>query len=132
MSRSNQYSKKIPLNSLQGTPCGEAKVVVDLSQAPSAPYIVGIHDEFSIGATTVSCQVVSKNLTGTLNGTVVLSQSNDGENWSDTGSTLNLASANGSGILEKADFACKYLGVNIDIGNISGGDLELFFIVKHQ
>lgn len=131
MSIENQYTK-YQETSLQGFPAGEATInVEDLSVIGSTKDIT-LHDPFSLGAVRGSCQVVAKSLTGTLNGTVDLIQSNDGENWDLVGAQTTLSSANGSDTIETNAFSGKFLGVRVTKGGLTGGSLKLVFIIKGQ
>lgn len=130
MSRSNIYTKKFS-SGAWGSPVGEFIKEVDISEI-GATESINVSDEFSWGAQLVSCQVVSEGLTGTLNGTVDLQQSNDGVNYDLLGIQTNLSVANGSNTLQKSDFSGKYLGVLITKSSLSGGKIKLIFIVKHH
>ena len=130
MARSNQYTKTNE-DALHGAPIGEFTIEVDLATI-GATKEIQIHDIFSIHAKTVSCQVVATSLTGTLDGTVQLTQSNDEENFDDiTPSVTTLDAANKHDTLEKVDFSGKILGATIAKVGLTGGTVKLVFIVKH-
>lgn len=132
MSRQFEYTKKV-IGSLQGSPAGECRVELDVSELKSPQDLVTIFDSFSIGGETVSCQVVCKELTGTLNGVVKLVQSNDGENYDDIdNNSLTLDSSNKTGFLDKKHFSGKYLGASIAVGGLTSGKIVLIFIIKHH
>jgi hypothetical protein len=130
MSRSNQYTKKFSSGNW-GAPVGEFIKEIDMATI-GATEEVNIFDEFSWAAQLVSCQVISEGLTGTLDGTVDLQQSNDGESYDQLGIQTSLTSASESNTLQKADFSGKYLGVLVTKGQITGGTVKLVFIVKHH
>lgn len=130
MSRSNTYTKKFASGNWGG-PVGEFIKDIDVASI-GATESVNIFDEFSWAAQLISCQVVAEGLTGTLDGTVDLQQSNDGENYDTLGVQATTSSANGSETLSKADFSGKYLGALITKNGLTGGTIKLVFIVKHH
>lgn len=127
MSRSNTYTKRFSTGI--GNPVGEFVKEIDMSTIGATEDVL-IFDEFSWSAYLVSCQVVSTGLTGTLNGTVDLMSSNDGENYDLLGVQSSLISANGSNTLERVEFSGKYTGVKITKNGITGGTLKVHFVVK--
>lgn len=130
MARSNQYTKRNQ-DALHGSPTGEFEIELDLADGNAE---VQIHDEFSLQAFLVSCQVVGTTLAGTtLNGSVTLTQSNDGENWDTIStSTTDLDASDLSDTIEKSEFSGKYLGASVDVGGITSGTVKLYFLVKHH
>lgn len=130
MSRSYTYKKKFASGDI-GAPVGEFTKELDVASI-GAIEEVNIFDEFSWAAQLISCQVVSEGLTGTLNGTVDIHQSNDGENYDLLGVQSNLSSSDESNTLQRSDFSGKYLGALITKGGITGGKIKLIFIVKHH
>lgn len=130
MSRSNQYTKTNS-GALNGAPVGEFTIDVDLATA-GATEDIDIHDEFSLGAQVVSCQVISIGLTGVLDGAVDLTQSNDGANFDLIGVQSPLDVADGSDTLEKEGFGGKFLGLRISKSGVTGGIVRLSIIVKHK
>jgi len=80
----------------------------------------------------VSIQAKWSGLTGTLDGTIDLIQSHDGEDdsWDtcDCLSTMNLVAD--SRTLEKADFGSQFSGIRYTKNGITGGSLTLTIIAK--
>lgn len=131
MSRKNEYELKKHRGALVGSPVGELSIEINIADI-GATEDIKIHDDFSWPAQVVSCQVVSIGLTGTLDGTVDLCQSNDAENYDLLGIQTTLSATNGSNTIEKDGFSGKYLGVRIGKVGLTGGVLKLIFIVKHK
>ncbi len=131
MSRSNQYTI-LTENSSVGAPVGEFSIEVDIATM-GATKDIQIHDRFSMFAKTVSCQVVATGLTGTLDGTVQLIQSNDEETFDNiVPAVTTLDAADRHDTLEKVDFSGKIIGATIAKVGLTGGTVKLIFIVKHQ
>jgi len=132
MSRNLEYTQKKFHSGAHGAPVGEC-VIVDIDIATlGATKDFNIHDEFSWGALTVSCQAIWSGLTGTLDGVVELQQSNDGEVYDSMGVSTILSSAAASDTLEASDFSGKFLGLKFTKGSLTAGILRLIFIVKHH
>src|SRR5690554_822725 len=130
MSRRYKFEKTTE-SAVFGSPVGEFEVELDLSLEPSSKDVM-IHDDFSLGGHQVSCQAVATDLTSSLDGSLQLIQSNNGEDWAVIDVPTNLDTNNNSVILEKDHFNCKYIGVRVTKGSIASGVVKLYFVIKHN
>jgi len=131
MSRKNEFQIKNVQTSVLGFPVGESSYTEDMSTL-GAVTDIQIHDPFSQGAIHVSAQVVSSGLTGTLDGTVDLIESNDGLNWNLMSHQTTLDTVSKSAILKESDFCCKFLGIRITKGQITAGAVKIILLAKQR
>jgi hypothetical protein len=130
MSSKNQYSKR-GQSAMHGSPIGEFSIDLNVSDLENVSSVT-IHDDFSLFAQLVSCQIISSGLDG-VDATVSLSQSNDGVQFDEIPNTTStLSSSPGSALLEKSNFSGKFLGANISLGSVTSGEIKLLFVVKHH
>ena len=84
------------------------------------------------GFSIISVQVVWSGLTGTLDGTVDLIQSNDSETFDEMGVGTTLSTAASSATIERLNFGGKFAGLRFVKTGITGGTLSAIMIVKRK
>lgn len=88
---------------------------------------------FSISDNVVwGCQINAVSLTGTLDGTVNLLQSNDRVTFNQLSgfSTFTLVVANGSKSFENSHFSHKFFAITLTKNGLTGGNVDFLFTYK--
>lgn len=73
----------------------------------------------------IGLQIVWASLTGTLDGTVTVSVSNDGSNWDTVGTPTTISSASGNKCIAIENVFFSYVKVEATKNNITGGTISV-------
>ena len=78
----------------------------------------------------IGIQIVWASLTGTLDGSIVISVSNDGTNWDTVGSATTISSASGNKCIAIENIFFTYIKVDATKNNITGGNITVLATFK--
>lgn len=78
----------------------------------------------------IGLQVVWSSLTGTLDGAINISVSNDGTNWDAVGTTTTVSSASGTKCIAIENIFFTYIKVDAVKNNITGGNIVVYATFK--
>jgi len=84
------------------------------------------------GFALVSIQGEWSGLTGTLDGTVDMIQSNAGTSWDTSGAQLTMSVAADSDVLQSSNFGSRFIGARFTKVGLTGGTLTLTLVVKSK
>jgi len=85
-----------------------------------------------LGFAIVSIQGEWSGLTGTLDGTVDMIQSNAGTSWDVSGAQFTMSLAAESDTLQSSNFGSRYIGARFTKVGLTGGLLTLTIVVKSK
>lgn len=88
-------------------------------------------DRFNVGHyNSAGFQFIWKNLTGTVNATVVLQVSNNAEDWDNITTTMTLSGANGTDCVTVSEIPYAYCRAVCTKNNVTGGTIEVLATFK--